>query len=257
MTEQSPLDLDASALLCGDRFAPLTSEIGFLNTDLSTAVDVFIQWSKKILRDVMNDTRGEIRQKAITGKLCDLIPALLPLRSIRPSRYAFIPTRSNWVAYLDNSSRGTDAFPVVSHLAETIGCRGLRVVAIPHTINVDAKNGRYGALMLEVYGAQPTSGELNVERSVGVVNDGGRWVFDEQGEVFPFEDTDRYKKRAVTERFTFVTLKAYCEALGLSVFDETFYRDQATIVESASKLPKNARDFSLEEVRLYMGLPTK
>jgi hypothetical protein len=108
--------------------------------------------------------------------------------------------------------------------------------------------------MLEVYGQHAVDGGLNVERTIGVVNDGGRWVFDQGGDALPFEDLGQYKKKTVLERFTYSMMDEYCRSLGVRPFDTDFYADRATHVECVSKFPKNARDFALEEVRKYLGL---
>lgn len=46
-------------------------------------------------------------------------------------------------------------------------------------------------------------------RVVSASNDGGRWVFDQFGEPFPFEKVERYQERRVRDRFTFEMLKEY------------------------------------------------
>ncbi|WNG43884.1 hypothetical protein F0U60_07085 [Archangium minus] len=85
-------------------------------------------------------------------------------------------------------------------MAETLGCRGMRVVAVPHTLRQD--KGRYGTVIFELYGPQQTDW-LNYLRTIYAMNDGGRWVFGQSGEPFPFEKLEQYQARKVRDRFTF------------------------------------------------------
>jgi hypothetical protein len=76
--------------------------------------------------------------------------------------------------------------------------------------------------MLEVYGPEKTD-FLNYIRSIAVAYDGDRWVFDQAGTPFPFEDITRYTSRNIKERFDTELLSHYLEHLGVSAFDESFY----------------------------------
>jgi len=129
-------------LLCDDAFAPITSEIGFLETDLATAVGVFIRWQTGI----MEPLGVRLAERPITGSLSEAFRALLPLTGPRPRRFLFLPTTTTWLSIFDNSSSGTDAFSVPSYLASQIGCRALRVGAVPNTMGWGANRGRYGGL---------------------------------------------------------------------------------------------------------------
>ncbi|XXF78223.1 hypothetical protein P2318_00255 [Myxococcaceae bacterium GXIMD 01537] len=133
-------------------------------------------------------------------------------------------------------------------MAQTLGCRGLRVVAVPHTLRKD--KGRYGAVILDVFSPLETGPEYL--RALEAVNDGGRWVFECSGEPFPFEQLERYKARRVRDRFTFDMLKQYLHHLGLAPFDEHFYLppgEPAWLVEKTGPLYPNHQDFSLAQVR--------
>ncbi|MFL5357668.1 hypothetical protein [Archangium sp.] len=134
-------------------------------------------------------------------------------------------------------------------MAERLGCRGLRVVAVPNTIQKD--KGRYGAVMLEMYGPHQTHW-LNYVRALGASNDGGRWVFDESGEPFPFEKREHYQARRVRDRFTFDLLKEYLRHLGLSPFEEDFYLPEgapAWLVERKGPFLPNHHEYTLAQVR--------
>ena len=134
-------------------------------------------------------------------------------------------------------------------MARTLGCRGLRVVAVPHTLRGD--KGRYGAVMLTVYGPNQVTGPKYL-RVLAAMNDGGRWVFEASGEPFPFEKLEHYQARRVRDRFTFDMLKDYLHHLGLSPFDEHFYLpegESAWLVEKTGPVYPHHKEFTLAQVR--------
>ena len=94
--------------------------------------------------------------------------------------------------------------------------------------------------MLEVYGPEQTHW-LSVIRSISLVNDGGRWSFDQSGTPFLFEDLDRYAAKRVRDRFTFELLERHLHELGLSPFELDFYLPDgggpAMLVELQGRLP--------------------
>src|SRR5687768_8390083 len=69
------------------------------------------------------------------------------------------------------------------------------------------------------YGPEPNP-ILNFVRTISAVNDGGRWVFEQTGEPFPFEDTSRFEARRKRDRFRFEILENYLAELGLRPFEE-------------------------------------
>jgi len=236
-------------LLLDDRLAPITKEIGFLEAECAVAVRTFTDWLEALQRD-----RGvSLTTRAVSGCLDEVLQTLLPLTSLDRRRFLFVPTASPWVAYFDNSYRGTDATGVMAYLARLIGCRGLRIVAVPNTIRGTgmAQTGRYGAVMLELYGPHDTDW-LNYVRTIAAANDGGRWVFQQSGTPFPFEDIERYNARRVKDRFTFEMLQQYAQELGLAPFDESFYLppsdNTAMLVEKQGPTVQNLREYTLADV---------
>jgi hypothetical protein len=232
-------------LLLDDRWAPVTSELGFLETDAAHAARSFAAWQEGLMAP-----RGiAVGLRPVSGTLDQVLSALLPLTSPESRRDLFIPTRSSWTAYIENGWGGTDAASVMRHMARTLSCRGLRVVAVPNTYRKG--EGRYGAVMLEVYGPHQTSW-LNYLRAVSVSNDGGRWVFDQFGEPFPFEKLEQYQARRVRDRFTFDMLKEYLHHLGLSPFEEDFYLPEgapAWLVEKTGPVAPTHEEFTLAQAR--------
>jgi hypothetical protein len=56
---------------------------------------------------------------------------------------------------------------------------------------------------------------LLARRSIAAANDAGRWVFEELGETYPFEQKNRYRATRKANRFTPNMLHDYQRALGV------------------------------------------
>jgi hypothetical protein len=221
--------------------------MGFLQAPLDDAMRAFVDWQCAIHKQL----GIAITTRPVTGTLQGVLLSLLPLTSIVRRRSVFVPTASPWVAYFDNGHQGTDAFSAISYLASDLRCRGMRVTAIPDTIEGEfvGARGQYGGLVLEVYGPETTH-FLNYVRSISLVNDGGTWDFSQGGTPFPFEDVSRYSARRKKERFTFEMLERYLFELGLSPFDERFYLPddscRAQLVEKHGPAPTAMREYTLD-----------
>jgi hypothetical protein len=236
--------------LFDDRYAPITSEIEFLDCDAKTASDAFQEWQQPIQLG-----RGvRLQMQEVHGDFAANIECLLPLTSVERRRFLFFPTASNWTAYLDNGWQGTDV-SAVSYLSRKLGCRAIRSVSIPNTIRNTATGelGRYGATMLEVFASDPSSiVSSNVLRSISSANDGGRWRFDSNGQPFGFERLDQYKDRRTQERFTPKMLEEYLHHFKIRLFDPSFYEVQqpAYFITKTGPTALNLKEYSLDEARL-------
>jgi hypothetical protein len=237
---------DMKGLLLEDRWAPVTSEMGFLEARAEHAARVFAEWHEELMTP-----RGiTVEVRPVSGSLEQAFSALLPLSGPEPQRHLFLPTRGPWTAYVENQRGGTDAMSAMRVMARRVGCRGLRVAAVPHTLKKD--KGRYGIIALEMYGPHLNARHNNYVRALATANDGGRWVFDQSGEPFPFEKVEQYQSRKVRDRFTFEMLKDYLRHLGLYPFEEDFYMPEgapAWLVQTTGAFTPKQRDYTLEEVR--------
>jgi hypothetical protein len=237
---------EMEGLLLDDRWAPVTSEMGFLEARAEYAAGSHAAWQRGLLAP--HGVSVEVRP--VTGSLEQVLSSLLPLTDSETQRHLFIPTRSTWTAYVANGYRGTDAASAMDVMARRVGCRSLRVVAVPHTYRKG--QGRYGAVMLEMYGPQLNARHNNTVRALAAANDGGPWVFHQSGEPFPFEKVERYQDRRVRDRFTFEMLKDYLRHLGLSPFEEDFYLPEgasAWLVEKTGPLVRARKEYTLEQAR--------
>jgi hypothetical protein len=235
-------------LLLHDQFEPITSQIGFLESRVDRVVESFVEWMKSL--------NIEVAARKVNARLPEALSSLLPLTTPVRRRHLFVQTAGDWSAFFDNGLLGTDAASLASVLAQRLGCRGLRALAVPDTIAKRDLRGRerarYGGTILEIYGAAQT-GFLNSIRSISVVNDGGKWSFDVAGTVQPFEDTQAYRTRRIQDRFSPERLRDYLAALGVRAFDEDFYLSQtgAILVENVGPAPASLREVGLSELGDY------
>src|SRR3954469_7396442 len=160
---------EMKGLLLEDRWAPVTSTMGFLELGAEQAAQAFATWQRELAT-----SRGfTIEVLPVSGTLEQVLSSLLPLSGGETQRDLFIPTRSAWTAYVSSQWTGTDAASPMRVMARRLGIRCLRVVAVPHTLRGD--QGRYGAVMLDVFGPKQPEKISNTVRVVEVANDGGRW----------------------------------------------------------------------------------
>src|SRR4051794_21276704 len=131
-------------LLDGE-LAPVTWEIGFVEADAAEAVERFAAWWKAPVWFL----RRSVRVRRVEGDLRTLLCALDPLVDIETSRFLFVPTRSGWTAFFDNTEQGTESSGVMSVLAEDLRCRGVRARLTPED-GTDAG----GAVIFELYGPE-------------------------------------------------------------------------------------------------------
>lgn len=233
-------------LLFDDTLAPITSEMAFFETDINSLLGAFVAWESRI----MTPLGIRVIERAVQGSLREVLLELLPLTGPRPRRYLFLPTAGSWVWLVENSSAGTDAGTLASFLSQDLGCRAIRTAAVPHTKTKEDRStgGRYGACIFELFG--PGGEPRGHLRSVALVNDGGKWTFEQYGDPLPFERVENYNRRKIVDRFTFEDLRDCASALGIRCFEEDFYRPEgARIVELVGPKPKGMTEFTLEKAR--------
>lgn len=233
--------------LLSDRFAPITSSIGFLRLDLDAVAEALTQWRRKLVS-------GGVNCEELRDGFPDCLHALEPLTGgVRP-RELVVEASDGWTAYFDCSLRGTDAVSTIGYLSRTLNCQGLAVTTVPHTVGLPGvKNGQMGSVQFEMFGPLQTE-FLNYVRTVTASYDGSRWVFEANGTEQWFEELDAYKARKVRDRFTTDMLERYCKALDLDVFDPAAYGPRALLVRSQVEVPPNGYVMSLEEAQRWLEI---
>lgn len=236
-------------LLLDDRLAPITSELGFVQAPVDVVVDALVNWQESIY----GPHGGSYTNRTVSGDLETLLSTLLPLTIPERRRFLLLPTAApEWTAYFDNGGAGSAAFPHLVALARLAGLRGVRATAVPDSASGRGRRpgGRYGATVFEVYGDSKTR-LAGVERSVELINDGGKWRFSQDGPPLPFEDLDAYQARRAKDRFTPALLQRYLAELGLLAFDEDFYAPAGfgVLVEKQGKMIDGTKSLTLAEAR--------
>ena len=231
--------------LLSERFAPITSSIGFLDLPLDEAAKGLERW------------RRSLYPKTRVERSPDGFPQVL--RRLEPLTGGSVPrellvTAGQWTAYFDCSLRGTDAAPPISYLARQLRCRGVAITSQPHTEGMPGiRDGRYGAVQFQLFGPAQTDW-LNYVRTLSVTYDGSRWEFDASGIPQEFEEPDAYRSRRVRDRFTSEMLERYCKALGIDAFDPAFYGPDSFFLESDVVMAEGGLVLSLEEVRAWLEI---
>jgi hypothetical protein len=223
-------------------WSPVTFDFGLIQAPLERVLAEFQSWHKSI--------GIEYTRTDITSSLADAFTSLLPL-SHSKMRRLFLATHSDWVACFQNGIAGSDPFPAMHYLARKMGVLGMRVCCTPD-------NALYPATIWEVYADESLGSEtsLGYRRVLSAANDGGRWTFDESGERFPFEQTERYTLRRKRDRFSREMLRDYLRHFGVELFSDDFLRvdreSPAVRLQQVTKVWQTP-EFTLQEV--VAGVP--
>ncbi len=231
--------------LLDERFAPITSAIGFLELPLDDVANAYEDW--------MRSLHDEVSVERLTDEFPDALHRLEPLTGGARPR-AVLVSAGQWTAYFDNSLRGTDAVSPIGHLSEELRCPGVIVKAVPHTIGVRGiRQGRAGAVQFQLLGPLQTT-FLNHVRTVAVTFDGSRWRFDLSGVEQGFEEVDAYRARRVRDRFTSDMLERYCHSLGVEVFTADAYGPEAVFIESRVTMPPDGAVMTLAQAQAWLEI---
>jgi hypothetical protein len=233
--------------LLSDRFAPITSAIGFLELPLEEAGKGLLAWREQL--------HGRAKATQLGGSLPEMLERLPPLTGgVRPRELLVGTVGDRWTAYFDCGFQGGDPVSAVGYLSRTLQCQGVVVVSVPHTVGTPLESpGRHGGVQFELYGPLRTD-FLNYVRTVSVTHDGSKWRFDANGTVQAFEQESQYKARKIRDRFTTDMLASYAAELGLHPFDDSFYTEMGLLIESPLKPPKEAKVMSLADTQRFWGI---
>jgi len=233
-------------VLLDDRYAPITSEIGFLMADPGTVADAMLAWWEKRLKPPPR----AVREDVTGGSLGALLGSLLPLDRVIPRRNLLLPTDGPWTAALNNHWQGPDIRSTVGVLSRDLGTLGVTASAVVDDRRAEPP-GRFGGTTFAVYTAS-----LNPARGIWAINDGGRWVFEQTGSPLPFEREELYRRRRrIRDRFTPELLEEYCERFGIRLFDERFYAPgHRAILISTPDAVAHQETVTLEVAQAELGI---
>ncbi len=234
-------------LLLGDRYAPITSRVGFYEAPLDVVAQALYDW------------RMSLRHRPVMHRVAEPFPESLrrlqPLTNGGSQREMVVETRSEWTALFDSMLPWPDPVGPVSYLCGVLKCRGLIVLCAPNTLTETWGNsrGRYGGVQFELFAPEPTEW-LNYLRAISATNDGGRWTFEATGTPQPFEQPERYTARRVQDRFTADMLDDYCRALGVRYFDPDFFGPGGHLIVTKAPLAPGADRMTLEQAQEFLDI---
>lgn len=231
--------------LMSERFAPITSRIGFIELPLDEAAQKF---------KTMRTKRYEVVDTPLVGFPHSLLRLEPLVMSPRPRE--LLVAVGTWTAYFDCGLRGTDP-ELVRTFSYWLGCRSLSITSHPSSDGVGS--GRLGGVQFHLYGPTDTD-DYSYVRSVDcIAEDTNRWIFETSGVVQDFEEVESYNARRVRDRFTSEMLERYCQAIGISVFDPAAYGPEAVLFESVlfeSEVKPGLAPMimTLAEAQSYLGI---
>lgn len=224
-----------------DHWWPVTYDYGLIRCDLERVVHA--------RRKMYRDAGLTVTSSDVDAPLAECFSMLEPL-SPAPTKELYLTTTFGWTSFFSNGCRGSDPSLPMKQLAETLGTMSLRACATPEDFP-------YQSVILEVYDA-PQSGadQYGYRRTIAASNDGGRWVFEQSGEPFQFEDTSHYDARRKRERFTREMLAANLVDLGAQPLTERALQNGAACSGFLLERPEHRHlpQYSLAEAKT---LPAK
>jgi len=161
-----------------------------------------------------------------------------------------VETQSNWTALLSGSG---DPSSVVWNLTRFCQCRGLIVSYREDSYNSKSRQGTPGSVQFYTEGDWGF-GDVAQKRSISATNQCEYWAWDLNGPTLPFEETERYQARRIRDRFTVDMLDRYCLALGIRLFDKTFYGPRGAHFHETRPMPPDFVPDTYEIVQRRLGI---
>jgi hypothetical protein len=233
--------------LLNNEFAPVTFSWGFVKAPFPVYSEAFVSWWKKLAI--------EFEITTLTEDLRNAFRTLEPLQSPQ-NRYLILETKSPWTAVFSNGLRTGDVAGAVGHLCKILDTFGLEVTCIPDRSRLERERKAlriYGAVAFTLSGPKETDW-LNRVRHVSAMNDGGKWVFDAEGEEQLYEQLNKYAERKIADRFRPEMLESYCSALQINLFDSNFYGPKGLLVHQLTKFPHTSPEMSISEANARLHL---
>jgi len=212
---------DTMANLLGNRFAPITFSIGYLEATASELLEEYHRWHAGA------DMKLPWVITELTGDLSSLLSALEPL-TFPSTRTLFIETQSSWTAVLDNYAGNSRSDNDTDFFCSRIHRRGVAMICDEHFHRAAENKQR---LVYEQVSFSLYDDHGNQERFIEVMREDERWLFFQRGDPLPFEHTECYSARRVRDRLTPDMVAEYCAAVGIHAFDATFYGPRAILIE--------------------------
>ena len=222
-----------------ERWHPVTGDLGLIRAPVATCVSSYSEWQAGI--------GCPHNARPVSASLAEALDLLPPL-SMEYRRKLFVPTAAtDWTAFFQSGIAGSDPTPVMSVLSSRLGTLAMRVCS-------SLVSSSEPAFIWEVFAPPHLGGEppLGYRRSIAAVKDGSRWVFEQFGTPYPFEQPEHYTKPRKRDRFTRDLLLQYVSHFGLAPLSDSFYvpstSNPAIVLESTARWDRIPSEFTLDEV---------
>lgn len=221
-----------------NRYAPTTTHIAFLDESPHKLAD-FI-YAREVDLNSQYEFPTQVQRSEVEADLDTKLELLLPLTSMN-DRTLICKTESNWSAYITNGINGGDVHSQPHYLASILKVRSVGIIMV-----ADVPGGQPGSMQF-VYRDGTQTKEIMTRhgpyaempsRSIAAHKE-SRWEFHAHGEPLPFEDVDRYSAKKIKDRLTTEMIEQYCAALGIHIFDPSFFAGYGCMIKS--HCPPNAR----------------
>lgn len=212
------------------------AHFGLVKGSCEAVSQAFLDWQMTFLPDYSM----RLTATPVGGSIGEALSELLPRTAPIAVKYLFWPLNEKWTLYFDNGRLGTDTSPP-SVLAARLQTDGIRISLAEHLVDRTSKKVlQYGAIVFEYFE------KANVRRSIFATNDGGRWVFGQEGPPFPFEHEDAYESRRVRDRFPRHLLLQYLRELNASLDGRStspFECGPGKLLVKSGQLPRDLKQF--------------
>jgi hypothetical protein len=193
-------------------YAPVTFGAAFLKVPFRELVGDYVAWTRR--------NHPHAATEPCDGSLRDALDRLAPLTA-PVSKELLVDLEGRFTAILSNSLLVGDAFPRAAYWSNRMTCEALAVTCAPdkHDCVTSGAVNVFRAMQVQLFtGHEGVHGVPR--RTVTASKDGDRWAFDNQGEPFPFEDTQKFSNRRVRDRFGAEDVLAFCRHFGLRLSAE-------------------------------------
>ena len=211
------------------KYAPVTTEFSVISTTLDAVLDHWVGWQ----RGIWEQFNGwKVPLITVEGSFIDKLDALLPLDS---QARLLVETADGQLAVFCNFSQ-TNGSTDARYLATEFKLTETRVVLCKDGKNGKIESGDSVQFCVTDYAAPVVDGWRPAGRYVAAHKE-SRWEWDEFGPPYPFEDLEAYKAKRIKDRLTPEMVEAYCNHLGIALFDPDYYCGKAVITRIRDVLP--------------------
>ena len=221
------------------RCAPVTTSFSIVFASFDEVRDHWLAWHRRGWTPYGFNIPDQRFNHALDTKL----DALLPLD--RKARL-ITETRDGRIAIFSNHLNGGDGSTDADYLATHYKRQRVRVVMAEDR----PKMGSLGSTQFgwADWGTKIDHWVGHAFRYVGATKE-SRWVWDDGGEPFVWEEVEAYKEKRIRDRLTPEMVERYCAHLGIDLFDPDYYSGRAMIVRLNP--PPHIGDPSYAEIANY------